>query len=207
MPSWRFSFGSRIVPRAHASAKRELSEQHWCSAAVAEHGRLANENTPYAGHLTRQSRPILRARPPGKQRLVGYYRGYGLDPAAPVNAAQGDADRLIKKRQEIIDSMYQDVVAAEDNMEKADENTGSQPILKLIDQWFVRPTNLPTYPLDRPEPLRGQALAPGLSASHLQKSLNRSARGADRRHPIAAWSQISSLMFSASAYDDLERRE
>ena len=57
-------------------------------------------------------------------------------------------------RQKIIDSMYQDGVA-EDKMQKADEDTGSQPILALTDQSddltrsFVRLTNLPTYPLDR----------------------------------------------------------
>jgi hypothetical protein len=60
-----------------------------------------------------------------------------------------------QKRQEIIESMYQDTVAAEDNMQKADEDAGSQPILELADQSddltraFVRLTNLPTYPLDR----------------------------------------------------------
>jgi hypothetical protein len=59
-----------------------------------------------------------------------------------------------QKRQEIIDSMYQDAVA-EDNLQKADEDTGSQPTLPLTDQSddltrsFVRLTNLPTYPLDR----------------------------------------------------------
>ena len=96
--------------------------------------------------ICRSSHKAVSADP---ARAAAWKTTHGLDPAAPVNAAQGDADRLIKKRQEIIDSMYQDVVAAEDNMEKADENTGSQPILKLIDQWFVRLTNLPTYPLDR----------------------------------------------------------
>src|SRR5690349_23051259 len=38
-----------------------------------------------------------------------------------------------QKRQEIIDSMYQDEVA-EDKIQKADEDTGSQPILALTDQ-------------------------------------------------------------------------
>jgi hypothetical protein len=75
--------------------------------------------------------------------------GMDLIPQRQSTPPHGNADRLIKKRQEIIDSMYQDVVAAEDSMEKAEENTGSEPILKLIDQWFVRLTNLPTYPLDR----------------------------------------------------------
>jgi hypothetical protein len=60
-----------------------------------------------------------------------------------------------QKRQEIIGSMYQDAVAAEDSTQKAAEDTGSQPILALTDQSddltrsFVRLTNLPTYPLDR----------------------------------------------------------
>jgi hypothetical protein len=60
-----------------------------------------------------------------------------------------------QKRQQIIDGMYQDAVAAEDNMEKADEGTGSQPILEFTDRSddltrsFVRLTNLATYPLDR----------------------------------------------------------
>jgi hypothetical protein len=60
-----------------------------------------------------------------------------------------------QKRQEIINSMYQDAVAAEDNMQKADEDPGSQPILELTNQSddltrsFLRLTNLPTYPLDR----------------------------------------------------------
>jgi hypothetical protein len=59
-----------------------------------------------------------------------------------------------QKRQEIINSMYQDAVA-EDNLQKADEDTGSQPTLALTDhsddltRSFVRLTNLPTYPLDR----------------------------------------------------------
>jgi hypothetical protein len=60
-----------------------------------------------------------------------------------------------QKSQEIIDSMYRHAVAFEDRMQKADENTGSQPISALTDQSddltcsFVRLTNLPTYPLDR----------------------------------------------------------
>jgi hypothetical protein len=59
-----------------------------------------------------------------------------------------------QKRQDIIDSMYQDAVAAEDNLQKADEDTGSST-LEVTDQSddltrsFVRLTNLPTYPLDR----------------------------------------------------------
>jgi hypothetical protein len=50
--------------------------------------------------------------------------------------------------------MYQDAVAAEDNLQKADEDTGSST-LEVTDQSddltrsFVRLTNLPTYPLDR----------------------------------------------------------
>jgi hypothetical protein len=39
-----------------------------------------------------------------------------------------------QKSQEIIDSMYRDAVAFEDRIQKADENTGSQPILALTDQ-------------------------------------------------------------------------
>jgi hypothetical protein len=60
-----------------------------------------------------------------------------------------------RRNQEIIDGMYQDAVAAEDNMENADEGTGSQPTLEFTDRSddltrsFVRLTNLPTYPLDR----------------------------------------------------------
>ena len=61
-----------------------------------------------------------------------------------------------QKRHEIIDSMYQNAVATEDDMQhKADEDTGSQPTLEFADQSddltcsFVRLTNLPTYPLDR----------------------------------------------------------
>jgi hypothetical protein len=60
-----------------------------------------------------------------------------------------------QKRQNILDSMYQDAAATEDNVEKTDEDTGLQPILELTDQpadltrSFIRLTNLPTYPLDR----------------------------------------------------------
>jgi hypothetical protein len=60
-----------------------------------------------------------------------------------------------QKRQEVIDSMYQDAVAAEEDMEKADNDTGSQLTFELTGQSddltrsFVRLTNLPTYPLDR----------------------------------------------------------
>jgi hypothetical protein len=51
--------------------------------------------------------------------------------------------------------MYQDAVATEDNMEKANEGAGSQATFKLtkhsddLTRSFVRLTNLPTYPLDR----------------------------------------------------------
>jgi hypothetical protein len=60
-----------------------------------------------------------------------------------------------QKRQEIIDSMYQDSAAAEDNAQEADEGTASHPNLEFTDLFddltrsFVRLTNLPTYPLDR----------------------------------------------------------
>jgi hypothetical protein len=59
-----------------------------------------------------------------------------------------------QKRQENINSMYQDAVAAGHNLHKANEDTGSSN-LEVTDQSddltrsFVRLTNLPTYPLDR----------------------------------------------------------
>jgi hypothetical protein len=61
-----------------------------------------------------------------------------------------------QSRQNTIDSMYQNAVANEDNMQhKLDADTGSQLTLELTGQSddltrsFVRLTNLPTYPLDR----------------------------------------------------------
>jgi hypothetical protein len=58
-------------------------------------------------------------------------------------------------RQKIIDEMYRNAVAAEDDMQKAEEDIGSQPTLEFANQFddltlsFIRLTNLPTYPLDR----------------------------------------------------------
>ncbi len=63
--------------------------------------------------------------------------------------------RAHQKRQNDLDSMYQDAAAIEDNVEKTDEDSGLQPILELTDQpgdltrSFIRLTNLPSYPLDR----------------------------------------------------------
>ncbi len=61
-----------------------------------------------------------------------------------------------QSNQIIIDSMHQNAVATEDDLQhKAGENTGSQPTLEFTDRSddltgsFVRLTNLPTYPLDR----------------------------------------------------------
>jgi hypothetical protein len=61
-----------------------------------------------------------------------------------------------QKRQEIIDSVYQNAVATTDDMQhNAHETADIQPTLELTDQFddltrsFVRLTNLPTYPLDR----------------------------------------------------------
>ncbi len=59
-----------------------------------------------------------------------------------------------QKRQQLVDSMYQGAVTAEDKMQKAGEDTGS-PSLDFTTQpddltrSFVRLANLPTYPLDR----------------------------------------------------------
>jgi hypothetical protein len=55
-----------------------------------------------------------------------------------------------RKRQEIIDGMYRDAVAAEADIQDADE-----PAVEHADQSddltrsFIRLSNLPTYPLDR----------------------------------------------------------
>ena len=65
-----------------------------------------------------------------------------------------------RKRQEMIDSMYRDAVAAEGDLQEADEPTrnlsiGSPSTVEHADQSddltrsFIRLSNLPTYPLDR----------------------------------------------------------
>jgi hypothetical protein len=65
-----------------------------------------------------------------------------------------------RKRQEIIESMYRDAVAAEGDIQNADEpasngETGSQSSIEDPDRCdditrsFMRLSNLPTYPLDR----------------------------------------------------------
>ena len=65
-----------------------------------------------------------------------------------------------RKRQEMIDSMYRDAVAAEGDLQEADEPTGNLGIgspstVEHADQSddltrsFIRLSNLPTYPLDR----------------------------------------------------------
>jgi hypothetical protein len=69
--------------------------------------------------------------------------------------------RAQQKRQNIIDSMHQDAVVAEDDLRRNEAehtgglDTGSQSIEETSDQSddltrsFVRLSNLPTYPLDR----------------------------------------------------------
>jgi hypothetical protein len=134
--AWKMprTIGRSKWPSRRTMTRNQLLKENWCSDSRACYGDCVAP-PPLRPDSSRTKRAIF--------------------------CSFGNGDRLNRERQKIVDSMYQNAVATEGNVEQDKEEPTGYPDTGLsaafepadhlddLTRAFVRLNNLPTYPLDR----------------------------------------------------------